>query len=650
MIQVNAIDVSAAEIELLQQAAHLLEARLFPKRTNKKFQFTVDVTRQPYRQPIIRDQLVGRSGLGYKPPKKFAAVVSLAGGLSDAIETLAHELIHIAQVRAGRLKITRKKLRKQKITVHRAKWLKEKPVMIDEVLWQQRPWEIEACRWQVLLRDDVVALMSGLPRDLLTQKGKTELGLYSSPVLAPLQQAAAPAPQAMPPQQMPAQQMPAQQMQPQQMPTQQMPTQQMPAQSMPAQPIPAQAMTAAPAEAMPTPPVAPAPVEVAPVQPTPVAAAVISSQPVATQRPAPAQQPAQQPAFPTASVVRAVAPAPAAPAQAVPAPAAEQMPADQMAPEQLAPDQMASEQKAAAEIPEPAHPADKTGSPIAEAADTPAPPADENLVADLGVDLSAVGFGAPAPSLDTGQTPEESLSPGDALNDTQPATSDANSEDDIDTAEAMAELEKPAPVEASIEDDALIAELMSGDIEEAAPMEIPPSPAPDLTDDMQAQPALPEAELDSPELDETESSNTESPASALQTSEQAKAEAALDDIAASVAAAMPSAEPDQTPPKIADANPANIAGDMAGDRAVGVSVPGTGTDPFGPVPDLGALDSVVVAGETKFDVPRQIFVEGLGETRTLNADSLQSKLDELKQRGLVLDEDVKRAKESAEPS
>lgn len=79
-------------------------------------------------------------------------------------------------------------------------------------------------------------------------------------------------------------------------------------------------------------------------------------------------------------------------------------------------------------------------------------------------------------------------------------------------------------------------------------------------------------------------------------------------------------------------------------------MPGTGSDPFGPVPDLGALDSVVVAGDTKFDVPRQIYVEGLGETRTLNADSLQSKLDELKQRGLVLDEDVKRAKESAEPN
>ena len=281
MIQVSAIDVSPAEVELLQQAAHLLEARLFPKKTNKKFQFAVELTRQPYRQPISRDQLVGRSGLSYKPPKKFNAVVSLAGGLSDAIETLAHELIHIAQVRAGRLKITRKKIRKQKITLHRAKWLKEKPVMIDEVMWQQRPWEIEACRWQVLLRDDVVALMSGLPRDLLTQKGKTELGLYTAPLLAPLQQVAGSAPQAMP--QATPQQMPPQHMQPQHM-----------------QP---ETMSSPPSDSGASQP-APVPVP----EPVPVPAAVVASQP-ANSMPSPAQpEMPQKPAYPTAAVVRAVAP------------------------------------------------------------------------------------------------------------------------------------------------------------------------------------------------------------------------------------------------------------------------------------------------------------------------------------------------------
>ena len=617
MIQVSAIDVSPAEVELLQQAAHLLEARLFPKKTNKKFQFAVELTRQPYRQPISRDQLVGRSGLSYKPPKKFNAVVSLAGGLSDAIETLAHELIHIAQVRAGRLKITRKKIRKQKITLHRAKWLKEKPVMIDEVMWQQRPWEIEACRWQVLLRDDVVALMSGLPRDLLTQKGKTELGLYTAPLLAPLQQVAGSAPQAMPqatPQQMQPQQMPPQQMQPQQMQPQHMPPETMsspPSDSGASQPVPV-----------------PVPVPV----PEPVPAAVVASQP-ASSMPSPAQpETPQKPAYPTAAVVRAVAPAaspPAAPDVTAPEVTAPEMPPEMTAPEMTAP----------------VMPDEPTDPP------QPALPSEENLVADLGVDLSAVGFGAPA----TPATPADAGQPESAEANLEAETSaDMNPplpvEEPADEVEEMAVLEKPEPVEASIEDDALVAELMSGDIEEAAPMEIAAMPVAEEPESADTQPVdtqpvdtLP-AETQPAEINPSDTDN------------------ALADIAASVAAAMPSdtmpLSDDGLAPDVSDDAGEQISDPVSGpvsdpvsDLVSGpVSVPGTGSDPFGPVPDLGALDSVVVAGDTKFDVPRQIYVEGLGETRTLNADSLQSKLDELKQRGLVLDEDVKRAKESAEPN
>ena len=615
MIQVSAIDVSPAEVELLQQAAHLLEARLFPKKTNKKFQFAVELTRQPYRQPISRDQLVGRSGLSYKPPKKFNAVVSLAGGLSDAIETLAHELIHIAQVRAGRLKITRKKIRKQKITLHRAKWLKEKPVMIDEVMWQQRPWEIEACRWQVLLRDDVVALMSGLPRDLLTQKGKTELGLYTAPLLAPLQQVAGSAPQAMP-------QATPQQMQPQQMPPQHMPPQHMQPQHMPP-------------ETMSSPPSDNGASQPAPVpEPVPVPAAVVASQP-ANSMPSPAQpEMPQKPSYPTAAVVRAVAP--------VASPLA--------APEVAAPEVTAPE-PAATEITAPEITAPEMTAPVMpdEPTDPPQPalPSEENLVADLGVDLSAVGFGAPA----TPATPADvAQSDGAEANLEAETSADMNAplpiEEPADEIEKMAVLEKPEPVEASIEDDALVAELMSGDIEEAAPMEIA---------------AMPVAE--EPESADTQPTDT-NPVDTLPAETQpaeinpSDTDDALADIAASVAAAMPSdtmpLSDDSLAPDVSDDSGdqiSDLVSDPVSDLVSGpVSVPGTGSDPFGPVPDLGALDSVVVAGDTKFDVPRQIYVEGLGETRTLNADSLQSKLDELKQRGLVLDEDVKRAKESAEPS
>ena len=193
----------------------------------------------------------------------------------------------------------------------------------------------------------------------------------------------------------------------------------------------------------------------------------------------------------------------------------------------------------------------------------PALPSEENLVADLGVDLSAVGFGAPA----TPATPADVAQPDGAEANLEAETSaDMNAplpiEEPADEIEEMAVLEKPEPVEASIEDDALVAELMSGDIEEAAPMEIA---------------AMPVAE--EPESADTQPTDT-NPVDTLPAETQpaeinpSDTDDALADIAASVAAAMPSdtmpLSDDSLAPDVSD-----DAGDQISDLVSGpVSGPG----------------------------------------------------------------------------
>jgi hypothetical protein len=130
--------------------------------------------------------------LGTKAPTLFGLTVSTAGGIRDAAESIAHEMLHISQAVNGRLLITGKKakINGRKTMVDMARWMGGKPLVMDNLAWHLRPWEIEACHWQTLLVDEFLGMSTGQVTDQPVQSPKRrQLALYpvSMPSLVPTQ-------------------------------------------------------------------------------------------------------------------------------------------------------------------------------------------------------------------------------------------------------------------------------------------------------------------------------------------------------------------------------------------------------------------------------------------------------------------------------
>ena len=189
MIEVNVIDGASGEAEIIQLLTAYLSDRLFTRRQCKSMQVFVDLTREAVRVPVKRAKLMPRrSGLRTIAPSSFEMTVSTAAGIRNAGEVLAHEMIHISQVMNGRLVLNRatKKVNGTKAMVDLARWMSGKPVIIDQLEWRHRPWEIEACHWQTILVDEFLTLAGGYqPVQQLQKTGKKHLALFQAalPVL-----------------------------------------------------------------------------------------------------------------------------------------------------------------------------------------------------------------------------------------------------------------------------------------------------------------------------------------------------------------------------------------------------------------------------------------------------------------------------------
>ena len=190
MIEVNSIDAVPGEGEILTLMANYMASRLFTKRQRRSLSVIIDVTREQVRAPVTRRMLgPQKSGLGTRPPKLFEMTVSTAAGLRDAAEVVAHELLHVSQAVNGRLQITekKKKIGRKKTSVHVARWMGGKPVVMDDIAWHQRPWEIEACGWQSQLVSEFLMLTIGRSIDQPVQPPKRkQLALYPVSVPAPV--------------------------------------------------------------------------------------------------------------------------------------------------------------------------------------------------------------------------------------------------------------------------------------------------------------------------------------------------------------------------------------------------------------------------------------------------------------------------------
>ena len=190
MIEVSSIDAIPGESEILTLMANYMTERLFTKRQRRSLTVFIDVTRESVREPVTRRMLgPQKAGLGTCAPTNFEMTVSTGAGLRDAAEVIAHELLHISQAVNGRLLITEKtkKINGVKKKVDLARWMGGKPIMMDELAWHQRPWEIEACGWQGQLVTEFLMLTTGQSVDQPVQSPKRkQLALYPVSVPAPM--------------------------------------------------------------------------------------------------------------------------------------------------------------------------------------------------------------------------------------------------------------------------------------------------------------------------------------------------------------------------------------------------------------------------------------------------------------------------------
>ena len=175
MIKVTRATVASGEVELIVTAARFFIDWLIPAAQQKRLSLKIEVTDKPGRTPIAIKWLVGSSGLfGMKPPRNFEMTVSVAAGVKDGLEIAANEIVHVAQVVSGRLKICQKnrKINGQKQEAYAASWVGGRFAFVDMTPRPSRLWEAEAGTLKTLLVDEFLSWSAGRLAKLPTQSPK----------------------------------------------------------------------------------------------------------------------------------------------------------------------------------------------------------------------------------------------------------------------------------------------------------------------------------------------------------------------------------------------------------------------------------------------------------------------------------------------
>lgn len=193
-IEVIATNLPAGEEELLVAATHYFADRLLTPKQQKAIMLLIDVANYPIRVPLTRDMLSEKPGIfGAALPSVFEMSVSTAAGIKDALEVIAHEIVHVSQVLNRRLRMRPCKVKADKTIrmSHAVNWLGDKFPTLDEFPWHLRPWEIEACQWQAILVNEFIERMAGANPQIVTQRGRNNqlalLNVRPSAIKAPPQ-------------------------------------------------------------------------------------------------------------------------------------------------------------------------------------------------------------------------------------------------------------------------------------------------------------------------------------------------------------------------------------------------------------------------------------------------------------------------------
>ena len=180
MIEIVAIDNRTAESELLRLAADFALGRLFLPKQQKKLRVTFEVTGVEQAQPITRAQLAAKPGLFKAARFHYDGRLSVMHGFDVALSQLMHEMVHISQVVNGRYQLVAKtrKIEGEKHKIYRARWQGKKAGVIDDVPWQERPWEQEASTVGAQLAQEFMHVIYGQQNNFEAQGTKKTLRLY----------------------------------------------------------------------------------------------------------------------------------------------------------------------------------------------------------------------------------------------------------------------------------------------------------------------------------------------------------------------------------------------------------------------------------------------------------------------------------------
>ena len=174
--------ISEGKVELLAAAADFFADRLLTSKQQRHLRFLIEFTAKPVRGPISLDMLVGKSGLlGFRPPCRFEMTVSLAVGMRAALDAVAVEMVHIAQVMSQRLEIfaKKRKIGGQRETALKARWLGKRAIFIDALPRAEQAWVVEAEVTSKQLVGEFLAWSSGRIRSVPRQRPKRDkIGLY----------------------------------------------------------------------------------------------------------------------------------------------------------------------------------------------------------------------------------------------------------------------------------------------------------------------------------------------------------------------------------------------------------------------------------------------------------------------------------------
>ena len=174
--------ISEGKAEVLAAAADFFADRLLTSKQQKHLRFLIEFTAKPVRGPISLDMLVGKSGLlGFRPPCRFEMTVTLAVGMRAALDAVAVEMVHIAQVMGQRLEIfaKKRKIGGQHETALKARWLGKRAIFIDALPHAEWAWVIEANVTSKQLVGEFLAWSSGRMRSVPRQRSKGDkIGLY----------------------------------------------------------------------------------------------------------------------------------------------------------------------------------------------------------------------------------------------------------------------------------------------------------------------------------------------------------------------------------------------------------------------------------------------------------------------------------------